>query len=1020
MKPIKLTMKAFGPYAGEQIIDFSQLGDKTFFLIHGPTGSGKTSILDGVCFALYGETSGDERKSNHIRSHHASLDTPTEVSFVFSLGDKTYRVFRSPEQERPKKRGTGTTTANAEASLEEIVDDKPVKVPNRQKWHEVTGYIEDRIGFSSRQFRQVIMLPQGKFREFLFAKSDDRQEILEILFRTEFYSRIQLALKNAAKEIESNRKRIADRINYIFENAEAENLEELSQNIDQLDSEYRILSDEFEELEDAKSNIQGEFEKAKQSVKLFNERDAAKITVDRLEAKYDEIELLQLQLQKAQKALPIRELLDVLNERKSEAESATDRLKNAKEKLELAKQREVNASKSLQAEIDKTQDRERLEKEIYDLKKKIDDVAIYNQKKDAFDKLLKDKTKADKSLDDLKDAKNKLEIELEEYIRLLDDAKSMGSKIDLFQKELDEINKNYADSQNLDRIEKDLGKLLKKIEADENEHKSQKSKLESKKKIKNDAEKQRLDGQASILAQELKPHQPCPVCGSRNHPNPARSKDEIPSDEYIESLDGEIISIENRLESLRKSLEQKKQNEVEFRSESKNLKEALGGKYELKPKEWKEIIADAEVSLNKAGDAQKNIKKMEKQINKIKSDMKQNAEKTREAGEKQLNLIEQLKKLEGMIEDFEKKIPEEYRDLQELDKIIKVNESRLNVMRKAFETVQQNQSEAGQRLAACRQDLKNAQDSFNSAIERRKEIEDRFERRLSDAGFKDKNDFFKALDSTPSIENIKAKIDDYTRQLSISKSELKRLNREIEGLIYPNIDEIEDRLADVATKISDIIDRSGELKSALKNKKQWKCDIEELSKDKSALDKRYGLVGEMAKVANGDPPNKLKIRFQNFVLGSWLDDVLASASHRLNSMSNGRYLLYRSQSGRDGRSKTGLDIEVFDSYTGREREVSTLSGGESFLASLSLSLGLSDIVQSYSGGVRLDTIFIDEGFGSLDQESLDLAFKSLVDLQKGGRLVGIISHVPELKELIEVRLEVKPAKKGSRAEFTGY
>ncbi|MDQ7785329.1 MAG: SbcC/MukB-like Walker B domain-containing protein, partial [Desulfomonilaceae bacterium] len=359
--------------------------------------------------------------------------------------------------------------------------------------------------------------------------------------------------------------------------------------------------------------------------------------------------------------------------------------------------------------------------------------------------------------------------------------------------------------------------------------------------------------------------------------------------------------------------------------------------------------------------------------------------------------------------------PEEFMDLATLKGARQKAETRVKKLEEALEKARQDLVHAAEKLASCEAATAAAEDSSAKAGQRVLIQRQEFEQSIREAGFRDVADFASSKRTSAEIERLQKEIDEFDHSLTSAGDRVARAKEAVEGLTPPDLDALESE----AQRIKNLLDKArgdeARLAARIDRTDGLLKDYSASSDEMQALEAKYGIYGRIAEVASGNNPQG--IAFQRFVLAALLDDVLLAASKRLQIMSNRRYALQRRADRSDRRTAGGLDLEVSDSYTGTFRPVSTLSGGESFLASLSLALGLSDVVQAYAGGIHLDTIFVDEGFGSLDPEALDLAFRALVDLQRDGRLVGVISHVPDLRERVDTRLEVTANRFGSKAEF---
>ena len=332
MRPLKLVMRAFGPYAQEQVLDFGVLKEPSFFLIHGPTGAGKTSILDAICFALYGETSGGERQIRHMRSDHADPDVLTEVIFDFALGAETYRVFRKPEQDRPKKRGSGMTRESAKATIWKrtgVKGDEDEGVVIAERWSRVNEEIERLVGFRSDQFRQVVVLPQGQFRRLLSAGSSERQQILEVLFQTGIYRQVEEALKDAADQTKTEVERLREKKKEILERLGAETLTELENKLADATQEKEAIENAIKTLKQEETSIEKELENAKEVIRKIEEYENAKTALHNLEARKDEFKEKRERLARARKASRLK---DIESELRSREEELIEAQKNSRQR----------------------------------------------------------------------------------------------------------------------------------------------------------------------------------------------------------------------------------------------------------------------------------------------------------------------------------------------------------------------------------------------------------------------------------------------------------------------------------------------------------------------------------------------------------------------------------------------------------------------------------------------------------------------------------------------------------------
>ena len=864
MKPQKLIMNAFGAYADEQVIDFSLLGDKTFFLIHGPTGSGKTTVLDAISFALYGTASGDLRESKNLRSDYAPPSTKTQVDFTFRSGEKEYQVVRSPEQEVAKQRGEGVRKLPAAAALYELAgEDRNVLASGT---NDVTKQIENILGFKAEQFRQIVLLPQGEFRRFLISESKERKSILETLFKTGIYRQIEALLAEKSKMIEQEYENIKKEQSFLLDTASCENKDALSSQKDNLLSEQKFLQEKFaltkQKLEEAKAAHLA----AQALAKAFSEAELAQKAQSLLLAQSEEIKSKKIVLENAERAALVEPYYNACQKaflRQSEAqkqqENAQKALSSAHAKAKLLQDKLAavlppnisNPADELQKLLSTT---------VTDLQKAKGGILV-------FDKLA---------------SAQKTESEL-------------AKKLALYSEKLLKVGQE----------EKAAGEHLKKLQI------------------------LQIESLAGHLANSLHEGQPCPVCGSTNHPRPAL-------DSVTEDIDVEA-------------------GEKMFAEAARAVVTATG------------TYKSAEAQLT----AQK----------------------------------EQVRVLRSEIGEFA------FQDKQSLEEFLAAQQKK----EKELQALQKEHNDLQVVLSRVQADADSAEKYLTEANAAFEESRDEYKNRLGDNGFAEQSAFLAARKTSAEQAELKRAVSSYEQQAVSAQDRLTRALAAIAGKENPSLSEFAEAENNAAALQQEVSNRLAVLGRELTQATELLERLGRLEDRGKILEETYKNTSSLAQTARGD--NSRRLTFSGFVLQAILDDVLQAANLRLSQMSRGRYNLSRLDEVTDARRESGLNIEVMDSFTGVSRPVKTLSGGEIFLASLSLALGLSDVVQAYAGGIRLDTILVDEGFGSLDPESLDMAIRTLTDLQKGGRLVGIISHVSELRERINTRLEIIPGPRGSSASF---
>ncbi|TYO95104.1 AAA family ATPase [Desulfallas thermosapovorans] len=1019
MKPLRLIMCAFGPYAGVQEIDFTELGDRSFFLIHGPTGAGKTTILDAMCFALYGDTSGAQREGKQMRSDHANPDTVTEVTFDFAIGSGVYRVRRRPEQERPKKHGPGTTTMRPDATLWKRTGLDTAGGAEgsvlASGWVKVRAAVENLLGFKSSQFRQVVLLPQGEFRKLLVADSKERQVIMETLFHIELYRLIEERLKESATKLKKKVEGVQEQRKWVLQQAAAEGPDEL----------YRRWQDHRLELKAAVEKVaacRAEVERAREQLvagqkarELLDEQKRALAEVAELEQKIPRVKAAREELANARQAAGLLDAESTLQARRRESAAAEKNLASRRAELQRARQAREKAMQNWAVEKSREHQREAAVREV----NRLDDLT---GKVDSLARAREDVATAQRRAKALQDKYNKarasltaLQATMEEKTKLRDDAANQAALshgLEVACREAEQISAKRKNLELLRRqlepLRKRMDQVLRKCRQADNDYARAKEELSA-------LQETWYKGQASILASGLIAGRPCPVCGSAVHPAPAKSAGQVPSEEDIKARQQQLNKLEDYRDKVKTETNRYVAEIATMESKIKDLETELGERACIDPAALEAAVEQAKQMWSRSLKAREAADSLSRALEMLKNEEK-NVHKQLEALEGEVReAVATLKSARAVVQERESTIPEELRDLQALHKARRAALGRRDELVAALEQARQAAEIAGQGLVKAETAVTEAQSAWQAARDRAAEAEEIFAVRLKAAGFSEITGYDRAKRTPEQMQRLEKTINDFAAALKAARDRRDRAVERAAGLAEPDLEKIAGILAAAEKKRDEALQQVTRLRSLVKQEYDWIKTVSALDNEIKELEQRYALWGRLAEVANGK--NKYGLTFQRFVLGALLDDVTVAATGRLKVMSRGRYHLQRTLDRSRSNAAGGLDLEVFDTYTGVARGVATLSGGETFLASLSLALGLADVVQSYAGGMHLDTILVDEGFGTLDPESLDLAMRALMDLQQGGRLVGIISHVPELKEIIDARLEIKTTKKGSTASF---
>lgn len=1014
MKPICLTMCAFGPYAACQVIDFAQLQGRSFFLIHGPTGAGKTTILDAMCFALYGDTSAALRDGKNMRSDHSDQTVATEVTFDFAIGPDEYRIKRSPEQLRPKKRGDGLTQMPAEAEMWRL-DRSGSQELLASGWNKVTEKIEALLGFKSTQFRQVVLLPQGEFRKLLTANSMERQEIMQTLFKTELYRHIEEKLKNSAQELKKLFDELSKERQWVLQEAAVASPESLTdrlrQNQCQLEDKARQLAAAGDDLAVAlKAITAGRLIQEK-----FQEKQQAETMLAELNAKAAVVDEKRLELVKAQQAAALADA-DAITGQLSVDVAAAQKLHQQRIlELNAAKEQQLIADKRLAAEKTREGEREAAAREIMYLQEVSGKMTALST---AMQELSTCQHKVGQAFGQkaaaggrLNNSNNNIQEKTAEHQRYIELAAEAGKLL----LTLGERKRILVRRQLLDDTRAALQAVRTKLDVSRKAASNVEQQYLAVREQLNELQEAWAKGQAAIMAANLSPSMPCPVCGSTHHPRPAVKTGHLPTENQIKAHQSRRDKLEKELEHSRDALSKLQTEWDTLRSKTDDLEQELGQYNNIELAKLQLAIKEVQSAYDQASVAEQQGKLVKEQLAKLEEEQKNLLEQAEQAEQHWQQANNTVKAAEAVANERRSAIPAEFQQPDILTETISRAEERNKQLKADWEIALQAAQVAAQGLTKSQTAWENAADNLRAVQERHEQEEKKFALRLAAAGFADRQDYDRARKAPAYIQKLAERISAFDRDLSNAIERAQRAGEAVAGLNMPDIAQLEQRQKQLQDSYDAVLSDYTKLAAQVEREERWRDKLTRLAGNIDSLAGKYGVIGQLAEVANGG--NDYKLTFQRFVLAALLDDVAEAANERLKMMSRGRYYLQRTMERARKNSAGGLELEVFDNYTGAARGVGTLSGGETFLASLSLALGLADVVQSYAGGTRLDTILVDEGFGTLDPEALDFAIKALIDLQQGGRLVGIISHVPELKERIDARLEVRQIERGSTAEF---
>lgn len=1011
MQPIILTLQAFGPFAGSEHVDFRRLGERPLFLINGPTGAGKTTLLDAMCFALYGKTTGNEREGAQMRSDLAAEDLLTDVSFTFRIHQSFYKIRRIPEQNRPKARGDGLVKQAPEAQLWRLnADLVEEEVLVASKVTDATREIEALLGLNADQFRQVMVLPQGKFRQLLMADSKEREQIFSQLFQTQIYKRIEEALKQQSSEIRRQAEDIVRQKTAWLKQAGAESTEQLQIQYRDVEAELKqaeharqtqqLLLSEYEQAYQAALVLQGKYSRlaACQQTQAQLQAQHASIAQKQAQvAKWLTVELLaphyqewqKLQQQKAEIAAEVNASTVALQD----AHASYVKAQAAAENLPALEQRKSDLSKKIN-ELERlskqVSEQEGLQKQLQTLDAQLRNASAETERSSALSQQAHTQLLA-------------CEQQREQLRQKLDDESTAQLALKALQDAL-ELRLQYQ------RTEQELTHHQAALEACKQQGIALKQAREAANQHYLETERRWHLAQAAILAQQLKTGEACPVCGGHEHPAPAVLACDAPKEmERTAALEALQHASEAHTEAQAHYVHIRHKC-AELAERLTELRTKLGRYADETPHALQTSVMTEKARVEQLNAARSQLARLADQMA-DKAHQKQEAEhrlETSQAAQRALEL--EKAKLQSVLAALQAELPERYQAAGLLAHDIREAQETLQQTTRTIEQTQQQINETGRKLERAEAHVQQLQRQQTVLVSAYDEKQSYWLARLSEAQL-DEADFVAQLATLQHKADYQHAITEYERAVQQNEGALALLAAELAGQTPPDLTALDTQRNAQQARLTDAEQQWQGVQSRFVLLKRVTDSLAQLAAESQQLDAEYARVGTLSLAANGQTDGKLSL--QRFVLSVLLDDVLLEASRRMHLMSRGRYRLVRKEERTKGNRASGLELEVDDAFTGRVRPVATLSGGESFIAALSLALGLSDVVQAYAGGVRLETLFIDEGFGSLDPESLELAVRTLMDLQDAGRMVGVISHVTELKEQIPLRIDIAASQGGS-------
>lgn len=929
MKPLKLTMSAFGSYAGKNVIDFTGQ-QQGIFLITGDTGAGKTTIFDAITYALYNQTSGGERNGNMMRSQYAQPETETYVELEFLYRGQTYRVRRNPDYKITK------TLKNGKIREQKVPHSVELTLPDGtvfpEKKNATDAKIIEILGLTADQFSQIVMIAQGDFLKLLYTKSDERKMIFSKLFRTDIYWKIQENLRRKSMEMDER----------IQENDRAFE-QEKSRIIPLPESEELPLDELVERLR----------ERVKDALKEQNLRRANVEELNKKITKYEEINKLFVSLEK------IRQTGKELEARQAESKERRQQIENARkadkvlvaEQQNLRQQQEVEQSAQAIAKMEETLTNNQ---EMFETLKTQQQEAEAEQKREAADT-------------------QKKMLALEQSFPSYEALQNARAEEQQAKKVWEDLGKTSEES--FHKQEAGIAALKEQQKRQEQAVEQTKKNWEQTSLSASESAKHYehmyeafLKEQAGILAENLSAGCPCPVCGSTVHPDPAKLSDHAVTELEVEQAKKTRAAAEEKRDMAYAAFEAEK-------TEKQKLAQAV-------EKEEADFVLAQTIAKQQRKEAEQNYVSLQK-------------------------IAEQIR---------EKLV---YPSLAEAKKQYAAMQKALEAAEQEIERKRQKVSELAEAMNTLKGQKLAEEENQKTAKKLAAKTEKEYAKLLEKSGFVSEETYHLAILPERSRSKLEREEKEYESQCLRQQSEQKLLEKQVSGKTYTDTTELNERLKAEKQALKEAEKTYMELHTAYENDRSvlQNCAVY-LEKGKK-LESEDQVIKSLSKTANGRLSGSAKIDFETYIQRQYFKQIIHEANKRLLTMSNHQFILKLKEEANTGRkTNEGLDLSVYSLVTDSERDVKTLSGGESFLAALAMALGLSDIVERSAGAIHPDMMFIDEGFGSLDAQSRQQAIEVLGELAGDSRMVGIISHVTELKEQIDRKLVVSRTDKGSRAVWT--
>lgn len=1028
MRPLKLTMTNFGPYV-QETVDFTRFDQLPLFLISGKTGSGKTTIFDALCYSLFGETSGRDRDGKMLRSDFAAPGELTRVSLLFSHGDRQYLVTREPAQLIPKKKGEGYREHKTKATLKVYAGEK--EIDELTKIPKVNQAVKTLLHLDADQFAQIVLLPQGKFRKFLMSDSNRKEKVLRNLFGTQIYARWAQQLKQQRHTAEGALTKANQQVSATLQQvhwtadfqkaAAAENPNDvvtaLRQQLTQLATQQTAAQTQWQQAKTAEQQQRATLTQAQQQAKWLTEQKENEAQLAQLTAQQPEMTALQQQITALEWAQSCQPLVQRYQQTAEQQQTLTESLTTLKAKQAPLQQ----AAKQAQAKLaDLQQQAPAQTKRQTQLQQEQQLLPLYQE-------LTQLKTQAQQAEQVVAQATTKQQALVAAQAKLAQQRQQLEKAIaqaPQVSRQVSQLTQQQQTQQQLQKQAQALQQEAEQLTQQETTLSQQQTQLEQLKQqraVKEQAYKQIKSDwavtQIARLQQDLIPGEACPVCGATTHPLtektiavPVNESDYQKAEAQWQQAEAAAANLAGQVASARKTLQAQRQT---WQQACATLaQQAALAKTTAITEVTAQIAQQSQqtaADLKQAQDAQANIENAQQQLTQVTAELTTN-EQQRAKQQTQLQQVQQQQyEIKTQQQTKQAQLPAAYPDETALRQHLKALQQAITTAEQAMTAAIQQQQQTANAVLVNQTKLKDQTRQLTATKQALQQLRAKCDQQLQAAG-KTWDQLQQLLAALPQLPDKRQQLTQYHEQLVQVKTQLKSLQRQLTVTRTPDLTALKQQLDQATTRLQQREATYYQLKSACQQDQQI---LTQATQQLAGIQQQLTALSELtqlAEVANGDGTQKLSL--ERYVLQTYLKEVLQVANQRLSELTQGRYQFQLRDKNGSYRTNTGLEIDVYDDNCGAVRSVHTLSGGESFIAALTLALALGEVIQQEAGGIEIDALFIDEGFGSLDEDALETALDALETVENQHRTIGIISHVKELQERIPDQLQVKTTGSG--------